>query len=878
MAPSITITKGPGSGLKAGVCRTSESGADRVTIEGAISEISPGLQIEMRVMSGANEIVGWRRATDGFKNDGSSFKGTYGMGGGGRALDISSVTAHATAPVVTTATNHGWASGLTFNVTFDGTTGGPAGWEDGTFVATSTGLNTFTVGADTTTFTPTGGEAQLDTLIPCGGFYTFEFRTIDLDGTAIFTDTSQTATWGVGVMGVILGQSNMQDMHETIDTPDIADAKVGLYVNSIGGGGTHPEDEWFDPVATPTGNGITKLANELQAHITADYGDIPVFIVSLATAGSALTVDADYAGGGHWFNGHQDTAALFRNTLIDFDNSSPSRTVEFILWQQGEAEATKTAAQTLLVGGAQATQNIGAGEWYQAFQGFLRKLKGNFLGNLNHEPAIAIGHVASLFVSYLVQRTINSSTIREDQTKVALEEGLGLIAANDVEVVTHTTGIYTAVDIGIHWFGTGHETFATRAAEVLATKMGILAGSATGPKISKAMVGTESNRDDMQKVTVYIDHDQGTDLTLGTQDSVPCWTVADRKGAIAVTAVSKAATDRLELTLERDIIAALRTAGYEDRGDEIAGNQVTVGYLEQDMYCLDFSSGGDYFIRDNASAGAGADMPLLPSFGFADVSEKVKANDMKTYVSGPTDGTDVENGRGVTAAISAVPSTSSITIAAPDTWDTNFATPGEDMVYPGQRCSIHTALGVYVADAIVKNVTAYTNDATAITVEFTHDWANQSAASPQRIPAITDVAIFWRNPRSSGVTFVEGNRPYHFDNRDGDSQGPSFAEEILMKYYPSGVTSREIQVLRNEGDYVPIITGYKLDRHTARDTEVGFKDRETGFYIQAAKSDSLLLETGLDIHGPKGWDVVVRSSQVTAGTAEARVFVQGKAR
>jgi hypothetical protein len=434
MAPAITITQGPGSGAKAGVARTADYGAAAVSVVGTVSDIRPGLIIEARVMSGANEIVGWTRPASGFVNDGTTFKGTYAVGGG-REIAITSVTAHATTPVVTLSANHGWASGLTFPVVFNGTSGGPAGWEGGTFTATSTGLNTFTVSADTSTLTPTGGEIVLDVLIPSGGFYTFEFRTIDLDGSAIWTDTTQTATWGVGVFGVILGQSNMQDMHETIDTPDVADAKVGFYVNSVGTGGTHAQNVWFDPVVTPTGNGITKLANELQAHVTADYGDIPVFIVSLAVAGSALTPSADYAGGGFWHKSEQDRSELYTNTLANFDTATPHRNVEFILWQQGEAEATKTGATTLTIGGTDATRNIWNGGWQEPFESFLRWLRRDFITHTGSDTPVpvVVGHLAPLFTNYLVQRLFASSTIKEDQTKAALDNDLGLVAAMDVD-------------------------------------------------------------------------------------------------------------------------------------------------------------------------------------------------------------------------------------------------------------------------------------------------------------------------------------------------------------------------------------------------------------------------------------------------------------
>ena len=127
------------------------------------------------------------------------------------------------------------------------------------------------------------------------------------------------ARWGIGVLAVFIGQSNMKEwFHNGHDVT--AHSLLSL----------HKDEVWQQP-GSVGGNGAIAFGNRLIGKLA-----VPVGLLEYAVNGSGLCKEADW-GTGYW---HDRSENSIYNRFIQ-GVAAAGGSVEYIIWMQGEADAAR---------------------------------------------------------------------------------------------------------------------------------------------------------------------------------------------------------------------------------------------------------------------------------------------------------------------------------------------------------------------------------------------------------------------------------------------------------------------------------------------------------------------------------------------------------
>jgi len=716
--------------------------------------------------------------------------------------------------------------------------------------------------------------------IALGGWYNWDVRVRGRDGTITNTFSSYTAKWGVGLNFLLIGQSNFELFWQKSSSPATPDAKTGHYSHT-NGGSTYSADQtvdtWIDPTAHTVGNGITQFANQMQAKLTSAIADHPVGVIGLAIGATATTQQADYLGVGHWSDEpgrtYDTTGApiavndIFSTMLARFDNATAGkRSIEGICYHQGEAEAT-----VLTVDSGTPASYLQRGDYKEALIRVIYRLRNAFSGVAGASPNITIGQPADLFSGYATSLFLTNQNPVGDGLDLAFEEDLGYLFCRDFQVTNEAvtaSNDNVAADYGLHWTTTGQTSAANRLANIVAAQIG-WAGSKRGPYISSCRIGSTTSTTDRNSVVVGITHDQGTDLATLHAEVAQLFQVVDRYGPLAVTAVAKTNATTLTLTVARTSDSTAVSAGYPLAPQSIVGNHIAVGYCNHWAYCQTFSSGGHPLILDNATTA----MPLLPGWTWYDSTEDVAHTTLRNYGSAPLHQNDpaLTVYVATVASVDAVGDLTLITTNALSSWvQRNGRLP-----VPGIMVDVFDATGAtWLGSFEVEGITSYTDDSTGITFEVTHKWNNQSASSPTRRPAATNLLVFYPVPYVGQSIMGSGPYPSSYKSMTGAKR---FAERNGIAFYTSGNATNNVTVIKNHGTNRVVVNAYDIADGGADSCEIGFMHPSSGFYQQIDTTTGTKTVTDVRIVGPAGWDLIAKAAMATpADGTIATAYVEGE--
>lgn len=479
---TITLTGGVGADVASGVTNR------------ATDRLEAFLEFRIVQDGGSTEVVTWTRPPEQELHL-VGLTGTWEARlDGDRRIAISAITTGAST-TITLATAHGHTT-TNFTVTLAGT--GVAGL-DGTHTATQTSLTAFTVPVTTSGTPAAAGHATLEGQVPVGSWYNWDFRMVNAAGTVLYSDLSATSKWGVGLLGVIFGQSNAQGLYTKESSPASADANVGVYLNSTSP--TGDENTWIDIVTgqKPQGNGIHALINDLQAAATTAFGmaGMPIGIIGAAVNASALIEEAAFTVPAVWWLDERETG-VYETARELIVAATDHQNLEFILWQQGEAETTTVQANGFL---------IEPGTYYREFTRLHGRIKADYKTVNGAETPVIMGGIANLFAQFLgnCSAMLNArEVVLEDILRYATDNNLGFVYAGDVEVDTAAT-----IDYGLHWVAAGYATFGLRAGQVIRKVLGLDAAALQrrGPRITSAVFGTAADPTSRNAITLNVAHE-----------------------------------------------------------------------------------------------------------------------------------------------------------------------------------------------------------------------------------------------------------------------------------------------------------------------------------------------------------------------------------
>jgi len=315
-------------------------------------------------------------------------------------------------------------SGTSLSIPISGTyTGSPTTIEARIVTAgTSTEIVTWTeIDA-----TPAGGTFSGNITVPQGGLYNVQVRFSNDTGIT----SNGSASWGVGSLYAIIGQSNAFQWF------------------TIGSGSAHASTRKFDGTwATNTGAGAITFANALQ---TAQ--SIPVGLLDYGVDGAGLTAAGD-RGSGYW----ADSTPGEPYPLFAAGLTAAGGKLEGVIWAQGESDALNSVS----------------GSSYASA-----------LTTLCAQIRTDTGQAAlPIFIAPLGRTTHASAT---DSNWQAIKDALLSGAAATNNYLAAQTHDLTMADT-LHYDATGYANFATRAALRVQEVLGLTTNS-RGPTIKSAEI------------------------------------------------------------------------------------------------------------------------------------------------------------------------------------------------------------------------------------------------------------------------------------------------------------------------------------------------------------------------------------------------------
>jgi hypothetical protein len=499
-------------------------------------------------------------------------------------------------------------------------------------------------------------------------------------------------------------------------------------------------------VSQPQANGVVDFLNAVQtaAGVATGVSAYPVAVVYAAVAGTSLIQEADAIAAGAWTDFENGPYAAAKALML---LATSRLTCEAICYQQGESDGIAPGVNLYIM-----PRNA----YYESLVHLHRKIEIDYVGGPNAVPEFimaTVGPHAAPATTFANNMAVFAQilSVQEEQIRWAIDNDKGLAYLQTVDLDTSTV---VPLDRGLHWTILGYEESGAAQAEAVNAKLGFDAGaSAVGPQITAAYFGDEETPDlgALNKITLYVQHDKGTDLTLGNADSINCFEVYDQAGPLAVTAIAKGTTvggvQKLVLTLSRDTGQTDSADIPYSAPDLLTGNVAFVRYIGL-CSIPHGSSPQNNLIVDNATPA----MPLLLTFGGNVEHRSRLQND-------PLWELNYWAGNNIVALVTDVTNlaTRRIVVGAPNTWTVNNPDGlGSLQIRPGDRVLFYFLDSVpappqpyvYRTEAVVEKVQIYTDQTTAVDVLTTHSLNGHPAANK---PIVGDAAVFRNREQTQGA-------------------------------------------------------------------------------------------------------------------------------
>jgi hypothetical protein len=381
------------------------------------------------------------------------------------------------------------------------------------------GTNTPVIDWTTIDLTPGGGTFSGNLIVPQGGWYNAEIRALDGAGSVIRSSRG-TNKWGVGMIILCIGQSNMSGHGQ----PPFSIATSDLAVNySNAGIWEHLSDPYDDasPLgavdndnSTAAGSMIPALANSLLQTF-----NFPIAFVPSAKDNSNLYSQWAYRNPSN----HYDTTTLYGQSI------TKARTVggvELIIMHQGEADtnAHRTEAQ---------------------YKADFATLIGNYSEDLYATIPIFICQLGPITLGFNTRTDIDVVAIRNAQHNLDNDEDIFMAAtAMDQPRLDH-----------VHYTTQGYDAIGGRIAQTIKYYFGAT-WYYRGPVITSASF-VDENRD---MVDVQIDQWGGDDIKPSS--GITGFSLLSNGSPVNITSADQMTRDLIRLTLASPIpngaIAKLR--------------------------------------------------------------------------------------------------------------------------------------------------------------------------------------------------------------------------------------------------------------------------------------------------------------------------------
>ena len=360
--------------------------------------------------------------------------------------------------------------------------------------------------------TPGEGVFSGNLTVPQGGWYSIEVRALDGAGAVLGTSRG-THKWGVGMIILCIGQSNMSGRGQPPFTPATSDLAVN-YNNT--GTWEHLADPYddespagaVDEDSSAGGSMIPGIANSLLQTF-----DFPIAFVPAAKGGSNLYVNgSNYGWAYRDSSNHFDTSTLYGQSITKAQSVGG---VELIIMHQGEAD-------------------LSSGRTEANYEADFATMIGHYRQDLSANIPIFICQLG----------TVGSGT-NDGATGVRN-------AQHDLDNGTSIFMGATAMDLPR--LDIWHYT--TPALTLIGSRLGnaikYYYGQSTyyrGPSISSAFFGDT----DRSQVIVTLDHHGGTDITPAT--GITGFAVFDNGVSVSIGSAARYSSNAVLLTLSRSITA-----------------------------------------------------------------------------------------------------------------------------------------------------------------------------------------------------------------------------------------------------------------------------------------------------------------------------------
>ena len=388
--------------------------------------------------------------------------------------------------------------------------------------------------------TPGGGTFSGGLTIPQGGWYNIEVRALDSSGSVIASSRG-THKWGVGMIILVIGQSNMSGRGQppfTVATSDLAVnySNAGVWEHLADpyddGSPAGAVDNDNDVIASSNAGGsmIPSIANTLLQTF-----DFPIAFVPAAKGGSNLYVNASNYGWAYRNPAnHLDTSTLYGQSITKARSVGG---VELIIMHQGEADLSdgRTEAQ---------------------YEADFATMIGNYRQDLYAGIPIFICQLGTVGAG----TSAGATGIRSAQ--------------HDVDNGSNIFMGATAMDLPRidtwHYSTPGLTVIGSRLATAIKYYFS-RSDFYRGPSISSASF-SDGNRD---QVVVTLAHRGGADITPAS--GITGFEVFDNGSGVTIESAARAAADAVRLTLSRSI-----SSGHTVTLRYLYGTQPNVSGLVKD--------------------------------------------------------------------------------------------------------------------------------------------------------------------------------------------------------------------------------------------------------------------------------------------------------
>jgi hypothetical protein len=380
------------------------------------------------------------------------------------------------------------------------------------------GTSTVVVDWTTTDSTPGGGTFSGNLTVPQGGWYNIEVRAID-SSESVIGSSRGTNKWGVGMIILVIGQSNMSGNGEPPFTAATSDLAVNYSNAARWEHLADPYDDESPDGAVDNDNDVISgwnvggsmipgIANSLLQSF-----DFPVAFVPSAKGGSNLYVNGSNYGWAYRNpSNHFDTSTLYGQSITKAQSVGG---VELIIMHQGESD-------------------LGSGRTEAQYEADFATMIGHYRQDLYSGIPIFICQLG----------TAGDGT---DARATGIRN-----AQHDVDNGTNIFMSATAMDLPR--FDTWH--YNTPALTVIGTRLAnsikYYFGQSTyyrGPSINSAFF-SDGNRN---QVIVTLNHRGGTDITPAT--GITGFEVFDNGSSLTIQSAARYAANAVRLTLSSSILA-----------------------------------------------------------------------------------------------------------------------------------------------------------------------------------------------------------------------------------------------------------------------------------------------------------------------------------